>query len=270
MLSKGLELEERQESRAAGLRRVLNFSPIRFDDIAIPVGRLDYGQDGDERLKQLRSEHNNTHVFRRQGADSILAVSVSRDAPVIGEPELIRLNEHLGLTAALIRNSLLNRLAKLGRTSLEYQPIQVTGGRDLLRSSCPDGIASPDWLSLRVLYEVDIRPISLSTRDPFIAALLNVRTTRVIGRTAAEFLSEGCCLDRVYVGRKVSREDSRIAPRFELLGCVASVKGSELRLTDCRCGIEAVEASEAWPTSDAFAGFLPHVFGERAPEIAAA
>jgi hypothetical protein len=270
MSSKCFVLEETQESQQAGSTRVLNFSPIRFDDTVIPVGRLDYGQDGDERLKQLRREHNNSHVFRREGADSILAVSVSPDAPLIGEPEMIRLKDHLGLTAALIRNALMNRLADLGGTSMEYHPIQVIGGKDLLRSSCPDGIAPPDWLSVRPLYEVHIRPIFFCERDPFIGALLNVRTTRLINRTASELLLDRFCLDRVYVGRKIPRDDSRIAPEFELLGCVATVTGFELRLTDCRTGIEAVEASDAWPSNDAFAACLAHVFNERAPEIAAA
>jgi hypothetical protein len=72
---------------------------------------LHYGQDGDKLLKQFRREHNNTHVLRWEGLDHILSVSISRDAPLIGEPETIRLKNHLELTAALIRNALLNRLS---------------------------------------------------------------------------------------------------------------------------------------------------------------
>jgi hypothetical protein len=270
MLSNCLEIEGTQEPQAAAATRVFNFSPIGFDDIAIPVGRLDYGQDREQRLKQLRREHNRTHVFRREAAHSILAVSISPNAPAIGKPEMIRLKDHLELAAALIRNALLNRLTDLGGTSLEYHPIQVIGGRDLLRSSCPDGIAPPDWLSLRLLYEVDIRPIFFSKRDPFIAALLNVRTTRPIHRSAAELLLDGFCVEGVYVRKRIPSDDPRIGPKFEPLGCIAAVNGSELRFKDCRTGVEAVEASEAWPTSEAFGACLSHVFKERAPEITAA
>src|SRR5947209_11328675 len=159
MLHKCLEAEQAEASQTTCSTRVLNLSPIRFKDAEIAVGRLHYGQDGEQILKQLRREHNNAHVFRREGADSILAVSVSRDAPLIGEPDTIRLQDHLGLAASLIRNALLNRLADLGGISLGYQPMKVIGRRDLLRTSCPDGIPPPDWLSLRPLYEVDIRPI---------------------------------------------------------------------------------------------------------------
>jgi hypothetical protein len=270
MLGKCFEVEETQQSEAAHATRVLNFSPIRFNDAEITVGRLHYGQDGEHVLEQLRREHNDTHVFRREGPDSILAVSVSREAPLIGEPERIRLKDHLGLTIALIRNTLLNRLIELGGTSLDYEPIRVISGKDLLRISCPQGLVPPDWLSLRILYEVAVRPLFFIKREPFIAAVLNVRTIRVIHRSAAELILDGFCLHGMYVGKRIPREDPRVEPKFELLGCVASVNGSELRLTDCRSGIEAVEASEAWPTSDAFAASLSHVFKERAPQITAA
>lgn len=70
---------------------VLNFSPIQFDDREISVGRLPYGNDGDQVLKQLRLEHYATQVFRREGPDSIFAVPVAADAPLIGDPETIQL-----------------------------------------------------------------------------------------------------------------------------------------------------------------------------------
>jgi hypothetical protein len=85
---------------------VLNFSPIHFDDREIRIGRLPYGDQGEQVLQQLRDGHNGTHVFRREGA-SIFAVPVAAGAAVMGQPETIRLNEHLPLTAALIRNALL-------------------------------------------------------------------------------------------------------------------------------------------------------------------
>jgi hypothetical protein len=270
MLSNCFEVREIQESQAARPTQVLNLSPVRFEDVEIAVGGLPYGLEGKQLLKQLRREHNDTHVFRREGADRILAVPVSQDAPIIGKPETIRLKDHLELATALIRNALLNRLADLGGTSLDYDPIKVISGRDLLRSSCPAGIFPSDWLSVRLLFEVHIRPIFCCTGEPFIAALLNVRTTRLIQRSAAELLAEGFCMEGVYVRKRIPREDPRIAPKFDPLGCVASVNGSELRLTHCRTDVDAVEASEGWPSSNAFPSCLSHVFGERAPQIAAA
>ena len=105
---------------------VLNFSPIRFDDFEINVGELPYGGDGEEVLKQLRKEHNATHVFRREGKDSILVVPLAPEASLLGKPKAVRLKENLGLAAALVRNALLTYLAGMGRTVLSYDPLKVT------------------------------------------------------------------------------------------------------------------------------------------------
>jgi len=127
------------------LSLVLNFSPIGFDDFEIKVGQLPYGGDGEEVLKQLREEHNATHVFRREGKDSILVVPLAPEASLLGEPKAVRLKENLGLAAALVRNALLTYLAGMGRTVLSYDPLKFIARRDLLRVNAPHGIAPPDW-----------------------------------------------------------------------------------------------------------------------------
>src|SRR2546423_4102 len=110
---------------------VLNFSPICIGDPEINVGQLPYGDDGEEVLKQLRKEHNATHVFRREGAHSILAVPLASGAPLLGEPKTVRLKDRLGLAAALVRNALLTYLAGMGRTVLSYDPLKFIARHDL-------------------------------------------------------------------------------------------------------------------------------------------
>jgi hypothetical protein len=215
------------------LSLVLNFSPVRFDDCEINVGQLPYGDDGKEVLKQLREEHNATHVFRREGADSILAVPVASDASLLGKPRTVRLKEHLGLAAALVRNALLTYLAGIGRTVLSYDPLKFIARQDLLRVNPPRGIVPPDWLAVRLLYEVAVRPIYFFKQEPFVAAVLDVRTTRLIERSAWELMQDGFSLEGFYVGRRVPSSDPRIAPHLELLGRVNSTEGSQLHLTDC-------------------------------------
>jgi hypothetical protein len=252
------------------LKLVLNFSPIRFDDSEINVGQLPYSDDGKEVLKQLREKHNATHVFRREGEDSILAVPVTSDASLLGEPKTVRLKDHLGLVAVLVRNALITYLAGIGRTVLSYDPLEFIARHDLLRVNPPQGIAPPDWLAVRLLYEVAVRPIYFFKQEPFVAAVLDVRTTRLIERSAWELMQDGFSLEGFYVGKRVPSSDSRIAPHLKLLGCVKSTEGSQLHLTDCREDIETVEASTAWLEKRAFASCLSHVFGERAPEVSEA
>jgi len=124
MLNNCSEVEEMEKTRTAEAAQVLNFSPVRFEDAELTVGCLPYGEDGKQVLEQLQREHNGTHVFRRDGPDSIVAVSVTANAALIGKPKTIRLTENLGLAAALVRNALLTYLAGMGRTVLSYEPMR--------------------------------------------------------------------------------------------------------------------------------------------------
>ncbi len=110
---------------------LLNFSPIEFADAEIEAGLFPYGTDGEQVLKQLRQQNWATHVFRRDGPDQIASVPVVADAPKLGErTKTTRLKENLGLSASLIRNSLINYLAGLPRTVLNYDPVRFIAQDD--------------------------------------------------------------------------------------------------------------------------------------------
>jgi hypothetical protein len=160
---------------------LLNFSPIEFEDAEIEVGLFPYDADGEEALKALREENLATHVFRRDGPDEIVAVPVAAEAPKLGQgTRKIRLKDNLGLSASLIRNSLINFLVGLPRTVLNYNPIRFIAQDDILRSCVPSGLVCPEWLSVRLLYEMAIRPIHFFKHTPFITAVLDVRTTLLV------------------------------------------------------------------------------------------
>ena len=61
---------------------LLNVSPVYFDNAEVRVGIVEY--QGREHLRDLRSEHNATHVFYREEGTRILCVPVVPDAPEIG------------------------------------------------------------------------------------------------------------------------------------------------------------------------------------------
>ncbi|HLE63268.1 MAG TPA: hypothetical protein VI750_09020, partial [Pyrinomonadaceae bacterium] len=170
---------------------LLNFSPIEFEDAEIEAGLFSYDTDGGQVLKQLRQQNWATHVFRRDGPDQIIAVPIAADAQKLGEgTKKIRLKENLGLSASLIRNSLINYLAGLPRTVLNYDPIRFVAQDDILRSCVPSGLACPDWLGVRLLYETAVRPIYFFKHEPFIAAVFDVRTTRILDRTVGDLLKD--------------------------------------------------------------------------------
>jgi hypothetical protein len=182
-----------EKSSTAGL--VLNFSPLEFDEEEVDAGVFPYDPDGDDVLKKLRKEHWKTHVFRRDGPDEIVAIAVTADAPKLStKSRKIRLTGNLGLTASLIRNALINYLAGLPRPVLNYDPIRFISQENILESCLPAGTECPEWLGVRLLFDMAIRPIYFFKRDPLIAAVFDVRTTRILDRTAAELISEGFSL----------------------------------------------------------------------------
>lgn len=251
---------------------VLNFSPIRFDDADIEASVFPYDKDGEGALKALRQQHLATHVFRRDGPDTIVAVPVVAGAPKLGDDsKIIRLSENLGLTAALIRNSVINLLGRIPRAVLKYDPIQFVAQDDILRSSLPSDLSCPDWLAIRLLYEVAIRPVYFFKREPIIVAALDVRTTRILDRTVADLVRDGFSPVGHYVGlRKSKFDDPRIVPILELIGKVASVNGSSLSLVDGREGVESVGSDEVWLEKKAFPDYLDFVFEGNERRVATA
>lgn len=226
---------------------LLNFSPIEFTDTEVEAGVFPYCVDGERVLKQLRQQNWATHVFRREGPDQIIAVPVTANAQTLGEStKKIRLKENLGLTASLIRNSIINFLAGLPRTVLGYDPIRFIAQDDILRSCLPSDLTCPDWLGVRLLYEIAIRPIYFFKHEPFIAAVLDVRTTRILERTVADLLADGLSPAGHYVAKRVSKyQDPRIALHSELVGKVQSVTASDpqirsLKVRNQRAGAAAV------------------------------
>jgi hypothetical protein len=246
----------------SGAGLVLNFSRLEFDEKDIDAGVFSYGPEGDEVLKELRKKHWATHVFRRDGPDEILAVTVKADAPNLGtKSRRIRLKENLGLTASLIRNALINWLAGLPRPVLNYDPIRFISQEDILESCLPAGTERPEWLGVRLLYDMAIRPIYFFKRDPLIAAVFDARTTRILDRTVAELISEGFSPVGHYAVERVSRnEDPRILAHPELVGKIQAVNGSTLLLADAKDDRKTVAADKVWLEKRAFPAYLAHRF----------
>jgi hypothetical protein len=251
---------------------LLNFSPIQFDDAHVDARVFSYGTDGEQVLKALRQQHWRTHVFRRDGPTEIVAVPVVADAPQIGTgPKRIRLKENLGITASLIRNSLINYLDGFPRTVLNYDPVRFVAQDDILRGTLPAGTVCPDWLAVRLLYEMAVRPIYFFKHEPFIAAVFDVRTTRILERTVADLFNDGFSPVGHYVAQRKSKyEDTRIAAHAELVGKVTAVKGSELALTDSKDEIQSIDSSQVWLEKRAFHDYLAYLFKEKAEGISKA
>lgn len=247
---------------------LLNFSPIEFDDVEVEARTFPFGVDGEKALNALRQKHWATHVIRRHGADQIVAVPLGPDPDNIGSgAKKIKLKENLGLTAALIRNSLMNTFVKHGRSIQNYDPIRFIAKDDILRSCVPAGVTCPDWLGVRLVYEIAVRPIYFFKREPFIAAVLDVRTSRIIDRSVADLINDGFSPIGYYVTRREQGEDSRISPKPVLVGRVESVSRTTLKLADGRDNLQSIKADMVWLEKRAFPACMKHVFKEHGETV---
>lgn len=255
----------------ASTNLVLNFSPVYFDEVEVHVGILEY--QGREHLRALRFRHNASHIFYREEGTRILCVPVVPDAPEIGNCiSTMRLANNLYLSAALVRNALINYFYKLGHQILTYNPIKFIAvglNNNLLAASVPKGAPCPPELSVRLLYEMNVRVFKLDHQKPFIGLALDVRTARLIKYPCDRLIDEGFPLNGLYVGRIVPRDDVRMASRLELLGRVQKIHQKQLFLSDERPGFGSIHANEVVlePRYSAFDLCLTHIFRGHATQV---
>ncbi|MEO2088350.1 MAG: hypothetical protein ABGY75_02500 [Gemmataceae bacterium] len=241
---------------------VLNIAPVSFDDREVEVGVLPY--QSREQLAELRASHDPTHAFRREGAE-VLAVPYVSDAPHVWDTtRSVRLSENLGLTAALIRNALVNHLHSLPRKLFRHRPVVfVSDAKDNFLADClPNGVACPEWLSIVPLVEVEVRPFQFEGGSPFVGLCVNVRTRKLIDRSCRELAADGFSLTGHYVGRREGQRDGRLVSRFVLQGKVVTADGEFMRLADCRPGEDSIRSADAYlePKWRAFNLLARHTF----------
>ncbi len=258
---------------------ILNISRIVFRDTSdsenngfkkkIEVGKFDFSK---EKLRSLRDENFESHIFRREG-EKIACIPYVADAPRIGETfEEINLGSPW-LKAALARNALINQLFYLNREIRDYQPVTFLADKSVnfLAQSVPAAVGCPDWFAVRPLYEADIRVITFAPYSPFAACAFNVSTAWVISRKCSEFLAEGFNLEGLYVASYKSNVDYRVTPKPQTLGRVAKVEDKMLHLEDAREDIKTVSSEEAYLVKDSetIGRCLNHAFGKHAATVEA-
>jgi Piwi domain len=248
---------------------ILNFSKLELPDAGVSAEVLPYGPDGAQFLKALRQDHWSTHVFRRDGADTIAAIPIANNAPELSDQKKnIQLSDNLPMAAMLVRNAILNYVVSIDRTPLKYDPVQFLAKDEYLSKSISKGVICPTWLQVRLIYEIAVRPVYFSKQKPFLAAIVNTRTIQSIDRTVAQLIADGFNPEGHYaMSHKPPQDDPRISRGMLLSGKIRSISGSTLHLDDARQNLETIDAQNAFLERKAFAPLLQHVFGSDTPMI---
>jgi len=256
----------------------LNIFPINVPDVEISVGVMPY--DSREVMRDLRTKHAGTHVFKRlsieengEKRDLIYAVRLDGAACELGpETRKVRLRENLGVARQLVEESFISGFAgKAGRKLVDVDPLKVLSSErehDFIAQAV-NGSKVPSWLIVRLAHAIAARVFQFDGQEPFLGLVFDHHTYRRMTRPCSEWMADGFNLKGLYVSEKSPFNDTRIDPRARLVGCVAAVDGSKLQLTDCREGREVVEAKdvEVEADYDGFMRCLEGMYGGKAPAI---
>lgn len=248
----------------------MNVAPVKVPDVDIKTEVLAFDH---ESLRSLRRDYCGQYLFKRgreeqadrASKDIIHAVRLVDDSPSLGgEAGSVNLKSYLSMAAALVREDFTAKFGKAkSRQLLGFKPLQVliVEASDLVRDATDQEV--PDWLSARVLLEIDIRVFNFDRVDPFVGIVANPRIRRRIAKNCAEWLDEGFDLRGFYVSKEFRGDDPRFEPKLRLCGRVVDVDGDDLILTDCRDGCERMPAREVELEAkfDAWRCVLETVFG---------
>jgi hypothetical protein len=246
---------------------VLNTAPIEIPDADIPAGRQEF-VDSDQ-LRALRRTYRDTHIFKRRG-DSLIDIPFSTDAKPLGKAEMLKLTEDFGIYKSLVLNAYLRYLVAQKREIIRYAPVDFLAEDDLLRLSVPEGVTCPDWLGVRLRYQIDVR-IHQADGGPRVPVLaVGLRTANVIDASVAVLMGRGVNVIGKYVLKLFNSDDPRLRPDRRLVGRVLEVQNHTLLLGDTREELASIESEEAFlePRSENLQDCLEHLFSEKYKIIA--
>lgn len=265
---------------------ILNAAPLSFDRDTINIGYLP--DEGKEAYAALREEYRDTHVFRFDRREGLIAnVGVAGAAP-LGDTKAQRLDENLFLASRVIQSQIVSWLKGRYTVLRRRSPIifWASAQRHQLLSRAVQDVAqkrnaeiSPlSGLDVYVRFRLDTRLLYPKGNEPtpYLGLLIDLHTSNVMDVPVSELITRGLDPRGMYVGQRSKERDDFLLPRFETLGRVRDVRDGRLLLTDQKQGdgdsgglAEQIEARSALvePRSENLAAAIHTVYGRDARAI---
>lgn len=221
----------------------LNAVLIDLPTTEIRVGRQPFTDS--EGLNELRKAHGLTHVLKRRG-DAIIDVPIAGGKEPLGVPEILVLTSDLGICKALILNAYLHYISALKRSILDCDPVDFLAEKDLLADVVPTGVTCPEWLGVRLRYQIDVGIYRPDRGNPVLSLILGARTASVISANCASLLNSTVTLNGRYVQEILPSNDPRVQSKKQLVGKVVGLRKDELLLADTRDNRDKVRAEDAY------------------------
>lgn len=205
---------------------MLSFLPVEFEDGAVQAGTVDF--ESRDQLRDLREQHNNTHVFHREGT-TVYCIPLTTGAAQIGEECTLSIKDPR-IANRLVGETLKRYFAEKDHPEIiGFPPLKLADKeRNLLHESVSEEhLPEVAGLAIHPKYELQTRTLYPIGRPPICGITLDVSTIRSITLSAKILIDQGIPVRDRYV---VSREEGHT----KLLGKISRVQGNTLYLEDSR------------------------------------
>ena len=213
----------------------LNVAPISFSADIVQVGCQRYEDEANYRA--LRELHRPTHVFRFDSRTGLIFnIGLGADVSVLGEASDEPISRHLFLLGKAVQQVLFAWLVRRRTILRPAKPLQCWGHRKaaLLSAAIREVNLEPTpGLDVLLRHSFDTRVLQPAHHEaqPYLGLLLDVSTSNEISIPMSVLMDDGLDPRGLYVCQRHA-SGGEILPKLEALGCVASVSGSKLSLTD--------------------------------------
>lgn len=226
----------------------LNYLPLRFTAPTFRGGEITIegesyelaGRDSplSTKLRQLRQEHDSTHVFHASG-NTIACVPLSLEAGQIGEPKTFNTLADFQLANAVARAALFRFFKSSGNeVVIGFRPVTLLlEKRNLARDR-------KDIFGIYPEYTLDVRPLAPHEGDISSGVLMGFGIRYVFLKTIEEMVAERIPVDGLYAVRLHDEHDVPNIYERRYLGKIESVRGSVVALSDS--DVEEFAASQCY------------------------
>lgn len=246
--------------RSAQPQLTLSFLPVEFEgNIDISAGSLDF--ESSEKLRELRQQHQETHVFHRSG-NSVFCIPLEETSEQIGTGCTLSAQDSR-IAERLIREKLSRHFQSKSYLITHYKPLTLIDTSRNILADCvtTDQQAKIQGLAIYPKYELDARTIFPRDEKTVSGIAVDISTAYQIQPTADELIAKGIVL----TGRYVVKADKF---KGKLLGKVESISNDIAILSDYSGNAE-VEFKECRleASRENFSYCLQHFLGNDYPYV---
>jgi glutaredoxin-related protein len=209
----------------------LNYFPIQIEHDEYQIRTETYSE---ERLAGLRSLHNSTHSFFRDGDRIFISNKDGDEANSIGMLERLNVYDDSKVTSSLIKHVFFRTFKERFPNYIpaDFYPFRFFSAQekdDIIYNTLPNNLKNR--ISYKKLIEIQLRLTAIDGKKQF-GFLINIRRNWVFNKSCSELYSEGYDLIGIDVlhAEILPGMNNVLAANEELIGIVIEINGTNARV----------------------------------------